>query len=393
MWKILSSPRLLFGIYMMAAIATALQQWWLPGNIEGYTHYNNFVIFKNAFHHLLQGDNLYLPYPQKQYDLYKYSPTFALAMGPLAMLPDLAGLILWNMLNAGVLWLGIRTLPLPIRIQAAIAWFCLIELITSLQNAQSNGLIAGLLLLAFTGLEKGQVGKATLWINITVFIKLFGGVALVQGIFSKRKWYFGLAALGWAMVLALLPALFIPFSSLVQQYQNWWQLLASDYAASIGLSVAGWLQSWFGLAPPKHWITLTGIVLLALPLLRYSCFPATSFRMKYFSALCIWMVIFNHKAESSTFIIAVCGIALWYFSQAPSPFNTTLMVLVFLFTILSPVDVYPPSLRQQVFVPFVIKVVPCICVWAKIIFELMHRDFCGGNRVSSLNRSAPPELA
>ena len=41
-----------------------------------YTHYNNFLIFKNSFFHLVENKNLYEYYFTEYAGLYKYSPTF-----------------------------------------------------------------------------------------------------------------------------------------------------------------------------------------------------------------------------------------------------------------------------------------------------------------------------
>eukprot|EP01036_Dinobryon_divergens_P007620 gene7620-10167_t len=123
-----------------------LWDWLTPNRIA--LLYGIAFILASAFFHLLDGKDLYIMYPAECWDLFKYSPAFALFMGVFAWLPDIAGLTLWNLLNA--------------------------MLLTSIQNAQSNGLIAGLILLAFNKLENGDVRWSSLFITLTVFIKLFG---------------------------------------------------------------------------------------------------------------------------------------------------------------------------------------------------------------------------
>jgi len=56
----------------------------------------------------MEGKDLYAPYPNEYWDLYKYSPTFALLMAPLALLPTLAGLAGWNLLNVVFVLIGIN---------------------------------------------------------------------------------------------------------------------------------------------------------------------------------------------------------------------------------------------------------------------------------------------
>src|SRR5258705_2383408 len=76
-----------------------------------YTHFNNYLIFKFSFFHLLNGHDLYALHLSEHWDLYKYSPTFATLFGILAWLPDGLGLFLWNLLNGVCLLMGIRMLP------------------------------------------------------------------------------------------------------------------------------------------------------------------------------------------------------------------------------------------------------------------------------------------
>ena len=81
------------------------------------------------------------------------------------------------------------------------------------------------------------------------------------------------------------------------------------------------------------------------------------------------MVIFNHKAESPTFIIAVSGAAIWYFLQKHNIVNSVLILLVVFFTILSPTDLFPQSARNNFVNPYVIKAVPLILIWMKLIYD------------------------
>jgi hypothetical protein len=87
------------------------------------------------------------------------------------------------------------------------------------------------------------------------------------------------------------------------------------------------------------------------------------------------MIIFNHKAESPTFVIALSGIAIWFFSQKKNYLNIILVVFAFILASLSPTDIFPAFLRKNIVIPYVLKAVPCILIWAKIIYELMFNKF------------------
>lgn len=364
-------------LLVVFTIVVSLQNYYLPlkqfeGSDQTWTEYNNYQIFADSFFHLKENKNLYLAYPQEYYDLYKYSPTFALFMGLFAYLPDLPGLIFWNLLNALVLLSALRYLPeLDQRKKTIILAFVFIELITSLQNSQSNPLMAGLILWAFIAIENKKVALATLFICLSVFIKVFGVLAFAIFIFYPQKGKAVLYAALWSIILFFLPIVLISVSDLIQQYQNWLVLLQNDHSASVGFSIMAWFQTWFGISNVKNIILIPGVILLFAPLVRIRYYSSMQFRYWFLSSLLIWMVIFNHKAESPTFIIAIVGVAIWYVSQARSGWNLFLLLLAFVFTILSPTDVFPAYIRENWVIPYVLKAVPCIFIWFKITFELL----------------------
>jgi hypothetical protein len=369
-----------FGIVILIAVGVSLQHYiYTPpvGSVDAkynYTHYNNFLIFRQSYFHLIQHKDLYACYQDEYYDLYKYTPTFALLMAPFAYLPNIIGLILWNILNAVILFYAFRRFPFADEKKQLFAvGFILIEAITSLMISESNCLMAGLIVLAYIALEKKNTGLAVFLILLSVFIKPFGLVAFSLFLFYPGKVKaFAVSSL-WGIILLALPLVVVSPHELTDIYKNWLAMLKNDHDISYGISVMAWLHTWFGIEA-KNYALIAGTVLFVLPLARYKSFAFASFRQLFLASILIWVVIFNHKAESPAFIIAISGVAIW-FSQSATKFNTILIVFAFLFTILSPTDLYPKVIREQFFLPYSIKVVPCIIIWVKILFELLTTDF------------------
>jgi hypothetical protein len=308
----------------------------------------------------MEGKDLYVFHPNDYFDLYKYSPTFALLFGIFAPFPDVVGLSLWNIANGIAIYWGVRRADfLSEGTQKSVLLFAAIEMLTSLQNAQSNALITGLFIWAFIWLEKRQYAWATLAILLTGFIKIFGVVLFAICIFYPQKWKIILYSLLWGIVL-LLPLPFTGWEYLLNLYKSWWELLKNDHSISYGLSVMGWLASWVGWEPPKNAVVLAGLVTLLLPLLRIRAYKELPFRLAFFASLLCWVVIFNHKAESPTFIIPVAGLAMWYFRQEKAQLAiTVLMFAVFV--------------RDAVVIPYVLKAVPCIFLWIALQWEMLFR--------------------
>ena len=103
-----------------------------------------------------------------------------------------------------------------------------------------------------------------------------------------------------------------------------------------------------------------------------------SFRLVMLSSVLVWMVIFNHMAESPTFIVAMAGVVIWFYAQKPNITNLVLLILCIVFTCLSPTDIFPPYVRKEIFQPYVIKAVPCILIWVKMIYDLLFDKFTPG---------------
>lgn len=373
-WK---DERFLWAVYALAAILVSVQKLTQGPNDAGYTSYENYVIFRNAFTHLLAGQNPYAAFPAEQWDLFKYSPAFALFMAPFSVLPDWLGLPLWNLLNALSLLSAILALPvLDARKRRFMAWFVLLELITSLQNSQSNGLTAALLLWAFVAFERGRPGRAALWAVAGAFLKIFGIFAAVWAPAYSGKSRFVLSGLTWGLVFLLSPLLVLSPAQTLQVYRWWVELLQQDHAVSLGLSVAGWLDSWFGWLPDKNAVTAAGLLLLALSALAVYRAPSLRRRTLLAASVLIWVVIFNHKAESPTFVIALSGVAMWYLAvERAARWQTVALWGTFAFVSLTPTDLCPRALREQIVQPYVLKAVPCIALWALLTAGLIRTLF------------------
>src|ERR1700720_2629789 len=110
------SMQWLLALYIVIALVASMQDLLhVPKTYSAdgrlYTEYNNYVIFKHSFFHLIDGKNLYEVYPNEHWDLFKYSPAFSLFFSVFAYFPDYIGLTLWSLLNALIVFFAISRLP------------------------------------------------------------------------------------------------------------------------------------------------------------------------------------------------------------------------------------------------------------------------------------------
>lgn len=340
-----------------------------------HTHYNNYVIFKHSFLHLIDGKDLYVHYPSDQYDLYKYSPGFAVIFGLFAFMPDWLGLICWNILNALCLVLGIHLLKgLTSQKKALALGICAIELFTSLHNAQANGLMAGLMILALAMLQREKIALATLFVALAFFIKLFGIVAFSLFLFFPHKGRMFVWAIFWFALLSFLPLLLVDWNQFVLLHKSWFTLLTADHGRSYGFSVMGWLYYWFGLELDKSIVLLLGMLSFVALLFRVRCYPNNEYRLKMLALVLLWVILFNHMTESPTIVIGMAGAAIWFISGKRNTLNAALMVFAFVFTSLSSTDLFPAFVRREIIYPYVVKIFPLILIWIKLIADIVRLD-------------------
>ncbi len=358
-------PRLVLALY---ALLTAL----VTAQHLAHDTFNNYRLYTRPFFNLLAGRNIYLEYPALYHDTYKYSPTFALLIGPFASLPDWAGLALWNALNTSVLLLAVRRFwrsagPPPRT--ALFLFFILADFLTALHNSQANALLLGLLLLTYLNLEAGQSRWAALCVALAFFIKIYGiGLGLLFLLYP-RPVRAGLWAALWVAALTALPLLVVSPASLLMQYRGWLAVVGAS-ATGTQLSVMGVLEGWFGLPllPNKAYVQALGLLLLLGPLVHWRHWGAWAYRRLYLSSVLIFVVIFNQMAEPATYVLPVAGFGLWFFTfrrTVPPALAWALFGLVVLSS-LSAGDLLPAALREKYFDPYKLKAVPLILAWALI---------------------------
>lgn len=374
--SIISNNKIILSIYFLLATLAGTQA--LIGtkvyrSEEGQVSmYNNYEIFARSYDHLVNGQDLYKAYPKEHWDLFKYTPTFSALFGVFSIFPDWIGLNLWNILNTLLLAFAIYYLPKLNNYQKGILLLIiLLELLTSVQNEQSNGLIAGLIILAFGLLERKKNFWASLMILLSVSIKLFGIVGFALFLLYPKKGRSILYSLFWVIILGAIPLLFIDFEQYTALYQSYFNLLINDHDASYGYSVMGIIHSWFSVEMNKNLIVGIGALLFLIPFLQIKKYKDYMFRILSLASVLLWVIIFNHKAESPTFVIAMSGVALWFMMSPKNALNIGLFVLAFILTSLSPTDLFPRSIRNEFVRPYCLKALPCVLIWVKVIYDMI----------------------
>ena len=370
--------RWMLALYLVAVAVATVQRGVLGTE-------NNFAIFRWAFLHLVDGQDLYAAYPGQHDDLFKYSPTFAFLFAPFVPWPFAIGLTLWNATNAVGVWYAVTRL-LPPRAAAWALGLAFIEILTNVQRAQSNALCAAAIILAFVALERGHLWRAAIAIGVGAFVKLFPLAALAFAVWERRVLRFAAIVAVVLTTLAALPATVAGTSQLAAQYASWRAIEAHDAddlqfdclqcpetrvdGAGLYGGVMQQLRFWAG-APVPNWpVQLAGTLLLLLPLAaRWRQRDDPAFRRRFLSSLLVYVVIFNHQSESPSFVIAMLGVAIWWADSARTRWQTAILLFVVLGVSVAYSDLVPGVLRVEL-ARYRVKTVPCLVAWLAMQWEL-----------------------
>lgn len=370
-----SNPRTLLGLWLLLALAATLA--------KIAKHNNNFLIFRGVFWHTLQQTSLYAEYPAEYFDTNFYGPFFSLVIAPFAVVPEWLGLWMWLTALSLFLFAAIRQLPVRQGIQIATLWFCAHELLTSLFMAQFNIAIAAGIILTFVCLQRERDFWAAFWLMLGTFVKLYGIVGLAFFFFSKHKGRFIASLLFWAVVMFVAPMLISSPEYIISQYGEWYQSLTAKNAENIfsggqNISLLGMVRKISGCAAYSDlWLILPGLGLLGMPFLRWRQFQHLSFRLAIVASVLMFTVLFSTGSESSTYIIAFVGVAIWFWC-APwqrSRWDIALMIFAFILTSMSPSDLFPAYIRKTWVQPYALKALPIAIIWLRLIWELCRKDY------------------
>lgn len=342
---------------------------------------NNYLIFKNVFWHVIHQKNLYLAYPAEYNDHNFYGPVFSFVIAPFAVLPDWLGVIFWVLANAYFLYFAITQLPLTERAKHTIFLIAAVELMTSCHNVQFNPMVAAWIILSYTCVYKEKDFWAAFFVALGFLAKLYGIAGIVFFVFSRHKLKFAASFLGWLVVLFCLPMLISSPAFIIQTYKDWAHTLVQknlsnitlDYISMQDLTVMGIIRRTFRYADlPTLLVLVPAALLIVLPLVKYKLYQNSVFQLFYVCIALISVVIYSSSAESSTYVIAMVGVGLWFVvnMHKKSMFFTIALIFALFVTTFGSTDLVPQFIKHNVIRAYALKALPCFIVWFIAIYHV-----------------------
>jgi hypothetical protein len=348
-------------VYVFAALIETIQR--------GVLRFaNDFAIFRASFWNLIAGRDLYVLRLEQADDLFKYSPTFALLFAPFAVLPFAVGLFLWNVVNALALFFALRAL-LP-RDKAVLAQaLVFLPILRSMQSSQSNALVAALIIFAFICYERGWLWRGAIAVGIGTMTKIFPVAALVFALPRPDRVRAIMISILTVIVLVGLPLLVVSPHELIAQYQSWATLEKTE-TSQLGSSVMSLLHDAGLLWRAWPIQLLGGAALLGVLLARLHDWDDRNVRLQFLGFVLVFCVVFNHRSERQSAVIAICGLVVWYLASPRAVGRTALLLIVFTLVSLTGTGVIPSAVKR-ILVYQVRFPIPLTILWLAMLSELI----------------------
>jgi hypothetical protein len=371
------NPWLLGFIWILAGILTGWKQYMLTGE---HSFVNNFVIFKSSFGHFAHHLPLYLEYPKEYFDLYLYGPVFAILMAPFAVLPLGISVVMWNILNAGLLFWALMELPLGISKKSGILWIVLNSLLTALLNTQFHAICISMIIWSYIFVQRGRDFWSASLIVLGILIKFYGIVGLAFFFFSKDRWRFAGYLVFWLVVWGLLPFMLGGMTYGWRCYGEWLAILQHKNELNVDISnfrtdvcVMGMFRRITGDGTLSNlWFLVPSMLLNIWVYFQPKKWGDLVFQLRILAFVSIYLMLASTGTESPTLVMAMPGLGIWFMLSEQKSWQWVLLVITLLISSFSPTDLFPKFLREGYIIRYGLMILPLLGVWLALAVDLLR---------------------
>ena len=101
-----------------------------------------------------------------------------------------------------------------------------------------------------------------------------------------------------------------------------------------------------------------------------------SVRLQFLALTLVFCVVFNHRAERQSSVIAICGMVIWLLSTPRTAWRVTLFTITYALVVLTGADVVPMAIKRALG-PDIRFTIPLTIGWLAILgdfaFTRNHR--------------------
>ncbi|MFZ4863267.1 glycosyltransferase family 87 protein [Sphingobacterium sp. Mn56C] len=310
--------------------------------------HQNFIVFADSSRDFWKGISPYTDeWVTAHGRFFLYTPIFSVLFSPFAFLPAWLGPFAWNIFNYSLFFLAIFKLPpnFSDRQKCNMFLFTLLILGQSLLSFQYNVTVAYIFLFAYSLMERKQFFWAIVLIMISGTTKVYGIFQLGLLLCYPQLWRnMGYVLLTGAL-LFLLPLLKLTTTEFLPYYGEWLYSLSSHHSTQVFDSIYYITPLSEFLLPHYRTIQLGALGILAILLIvNRKKYNNMAFRAQALAVLMGWTILFSDAAERHTYVIALAGYMLWYWSRStPLLIDKILFWAAFFFLCIVPIDIFVPK--------------------------------------------------
>jgi hypothetical protein len=364
-------------IWVLAGIVTGWKQYSLS---EVQSFVNNFVIFKSSFGHFVHHLPLYLEYPKEYFDLYLYGPVFAILIAPFAVLPLGISVVLWNVLNAVLLFLALMELPMGISKKLGILWIVFNSLLTALLNTQFHAICVSMIIWSYIYVQRGKEFWSAALIVLGILVKFYGIVGLAFFFFSKDRWRFVGYLVFWLLAWGLLPMLVGGLDYGWRCYGEWLDILQHKNELNVDVSnfrtdvcVMGMFRRILGDGTLSNmWFLVPSMLLNVWVYFQPKKWADTTFQLRILAFVSIYLMLASTGTESPTLVMAMPGLGIWFVLSEQKKWQWGFLILTLLISSFSPTDLFPKFLREAYINRYGLMILPLLGVWLALAVDLLR---------------------
>jgi hypothetical protein len=289
------------------------------------THRTVYPVFALGSQHWWQDAPLHAEYKDAAgVDIYRYSPAFAIAFTPFALLPDWLGGLFWNLLCIWCFFFSLRKLvevllpgTWPPYREGIFLCLAMVGSVRGIWAAQSNGLLFAMVVFAAVAIARERNKTAAWLLAGAVYIKVWPIAAAMLLIASRPRkslgyllGHFAVAMAGFALVPYLTrPAAIVNmqyaqwYTSVVEVQQGRWPGIRDFWTVLEYLHLSGW--------HPLYYIIMFSTAAAACGWVLYQKKLATHNLLTLVIAVWVsWQLLFGPGSERLTYQI-MAPIATW----------------------------------------------------------------------------------
>jgi hypothetical protein len=176
------------------------------------------------------------------------------------------------------------------------------------------------------------------------------------------------------VTLLALPLLVTPFETLLAQYRSWGSMGSQDHLSVEQAWIGGIVETALGRSIPHAPIQVVGVLWIGLTSwLASRVWGDAVVRRLLLASVLGFSVLFNHKGESPTYVIAFAGAGIWWSVMPRARWRDMVILSLLLVGSLGGSDLFPKSFRQQYYRGWQLKAVMTTVWWMALQWDVMGR--------------------